>query len=232
MPLNNRRSTTRPAHKVGDKVYGAPGGSRRSMSFVLSYRVADRIAATAGLDREAAHRFLIAFGKTALEMLMAGQPIGIPHVGVLHLSEKTRRVSTAGLREHARRNGFLRSPSPKEGEVVRVRTPTLTVSENMRGYINDNARKTGSLRSHMRAAYEHLRRRLRHHKNHRADALRHTQEGPIMETNENAPKAKPGMLVEDADAAVVTTPQGRQEVLKTPDRAAEAARQGKDESAL
>lgn len=48
--------------------------------------------------------------------------------------------------------------------------------------------------------------------------------------HETAPKARPGLLVEDRNSAVRTSADGAQTVVKTADRAAEAARQGVAES--
>lgn len=45
-------------------------------------------------------------------------------------------------------------------------------------------------------------------------------------------QTRPGMLVEDQNAAVRTDADGRQTVAKVADRAAEAERQGVDESKI
>jgi hypothetical protein len=47
-----------------------------------------------------------------------------------------------------------------------------------------------------------------------------------------SPKPRPGLLVEDRNAAVRTNSDGQQTVVKVPSRAEEAARQGVDESRI
>lgn len=223
---------TDKGYHAGDKTYGAPGGFRDSWSFVCSYAVADRLAAEAGLDAEHAHRFLIALGKTAQRMLLDGDPVGIPYLGVLFIHERHRRVAMAGLVARAKARGFQMRVSEIEGRVVKIRTPSLFMPDNMRTLFNDNALYTGPLPDHVRRKRDQLKRRLRRHKN---GGLRHTQEGPIMESNTTAPKTpakKPGMLVEDHNAVVDTAPDGAQAVRKTADRAAEAERRGVSESEL
>lgn len=47
-----------------------------------------------------------------------------------------------------------------------------------------------------------------------------------------SPKPRPGLLVEDRNAAVRTADDGVQTIAKVPDRAVEAVRQGVEESKI
>jgi hypothetical protein len=49
-------------------------------------------------------------------------------------------------------------------------------------------------------------------------------------SNEEKPKRR--LLIEDADAVVEVTVEGKQHVVKVPDRKAEAEKRGVDESSL
>lgn len=55
---------------------------------------------------------------------------------------------------------------------------------------------------------------------------------PNREPPVHAPRARPGLLTEDRNAAVVTASDGTQRIVKVPSRAEEAARQGVSESAI
>lgn len=233
MPLLNKSLVPPRDPGVGDAVYGAPGGYRDSWAFVTSYKVADRIAAETGLSAEHAHRFLMAFGRVAQRLLFSGEPVGIPHLGVLCISETTRTIHLGGLIKHAKAMGVTKA-SNREGEVVRQRLPRLYISNRMRKVFYDNAVYTGTPEEHVAAARAHLKRRLKRHKYHSKDALKHTQDGPIME-NDTPPEKKHKrrhMLVEDADAIVEADETGREHVQKTPDRKAEAVKRGVAESQL
>lgn len=205
--------------RVGDQRHGAVGGYRRSKAFVLSYAVADALAAQTDLTAEQAHRYLMALGKVAQALLLRGQPIGIPYLGVLCIEEQVRRVSATGFQ--------------KEGAMVRrLRHARLRMSDDMRRLFNDNAIFTGDLLHHFQKESERLKRRLRRVTNDKTRALAHTKEGPIMEPAKKPEKPTRKLMVEDADSVVRTDGEGRQTIHKTPDRAAEAERQGVDEHKL
>jgi hypothetical protein len=55
----------------------------------------------------------------------------------------------------------------------------------------------------------------------------HPNEPPVQ-----TPKARPGLLVEDRNAAVRTHQDGSQEIVKVPSRPAEADRQGVSEARI
>lgn len=234
MPLLNKSLKSRRPDLVGDKVYGAPGGYRDADSFVCSYDVADALAAEAGLSAEHAHRYLIALGKVMQRFLLRGEPVGIPHLGVLYLDQRMYAIHMGGLIKQAKKAGAAIKVSDMEGRRVIRRYVVFSMPERLRKVFRDSAVHTGDVKTHVKRKREKLRRRLRHHKRDKNDALKHTKEGPIMEPATPAKPAKPvrKLMVEDADAVVETNDHGRQEVRKVPDRKAEAERQGVAESQL
>lgn len=177
MPLLNKSIKAAASSKVGDKTYGRPGGYRDGWAFVCSYDVAERLAAEACVDRAQAHRFMIAFGKVAQRMLLAGEPVGIPHLGVLFLKEQLRTVNASGLvAYHARRGVEAALPAGNGTRVVRSRLPDIYLPETMRDLFRDNAVYTGELGAHVTRKRETLKKRLRRHKN---GGLKHTKEAQI-----------------------------------------------------
>ena len=228
--LRTRRSTSR---LVGDKKYGAPGGCPESPAFVCSYGVADRAAAELGLDREHCHRFLIGLGRVMQRMLLEGDVVGLPFLGVLVIQEHRRRVSMAGMRAAWAALGREGLPAEADGTISVARRPRLMMAEELRVVFKDSAVYRGPWRGIVAEKRAQLKRRLYTTRGGKGTALRHTKEGPIMETEQEIKKrAKPGMMVEDANAVVDTAEGGQQTVRKVADRPAEAERQGKDECAL
>lgn len=171
--LNRSVRAPKGVPRMGDKRYGAACGSRISWPFVCSYEVADRLAALAGLDREHAHRYVIAMGKAMHAMLLSGQPVGIPHVGVLHMDERTTTVYPQGIiRYHAEVNG-VRASGPAKPYKVRKRFVRLTQPLSMRRFFDENAVYTAPVEDHVARKREYLKRRLRKHR--KGGGLQHTK---------------------------------------------------------
>lgn len=173
-PLLNKSLRAPRGRRIGDKMYGSPGGFRDGWASVCSYDVIERLAAAAAVDRAQAHKFMIALGKVAQAMLLAGEPVGIPHLGVLFLQEKLRTVNMEGLAAYRSRNGVATAiPEGNGTRVVRSRTPCLYISLHMRDLFRCNAVYTGDLTVHVARKRETLKKRLRRHKH---GGLKHPKE--------------------------------------------------------
>ncbi len=158
--------------KMGDERYGAAGGSRSGWPFICSYEVAERLAAAVGLDFEHAHRYVIAMGKAMHQMLLAGQVVGIPHVGVLNMDRRTTMVYPKGIiRYHAEVNG-ISAAGPTKPYSVKKRYVRLTQPLSLRRFFDENAVYTGTVEEHVARSRVQLSRRLR---KHAKGGLKHTK---------------------------------------------------------
>ncbi len=176
MPVVNRALRTRPKQvQVGDKRYGAPGGSRTSAPFVCSYAVADALARELGIDMEHAQRAVIALGKVAQQLLLRGEPVGLPHLGTLDLAEQRCRVNPTGLAKYHRKENGVAAQGHTTPFVMRRRTVRFRMPLGMRHLFTDNAIYTGDLQAHVKALREQLKQRLL---KHRSGSLKHRGSQP------------------------------------------------------
>lgn len=141
---------------IGDKLFGAPGGCRRSAPYMLSFDVAEELAREMGTDTETAHQTIMAFGRVAQRMLLRGQPVGIPHVGTLHLRQLlSRRVENLpNLTDHP-------SVTDDDGLIRHIRYVAFAIPHSLRPFFGDNAVYTGSYADHLAKAKKAMSKRKR-----------------------------------------------------------------------
>lgn len=172
MPILNKRIRC-SKEGLGDKRYGTVGGYRDGGAFVCSYAVAERLAARAGIDVEHAHRYLIALGVVAQEMLLAGEPVGLPHLGVLHIRERRMRVDPTALASHLREKG-VKPRGKVKPYIARMRTVGFTQPLRLRRMFKESAIFTGPLADHVASKRRQLKKSLRRHDH---GGLVHTKAG-------------------------------------------------------
>ena len=276
---------------VGVNRYGAVGGLSISQHNLLARSVVEHLCEETGASYIEARQWYFALGRIIQAMLIAGQPVGIPHVGVLHFQEyhltpermerKLRnRLKFADDVESGKEWKNL-SPEIRKKSVHTLRNiapravrriVTLYQTRVMRSFFEMNGHYRGTLKQlkavarmddaarkgskdpyiHIavaakEAAREALRGgvtntgskpiwmgRIRVDHNGKADIVDNNLPTAIpnkaQEKREKAARA--GLMVEDANAAVRTDNDGAQRIVKVPSRAAEADRQGVDESSI
>ncbi len=159
MPMLDKSIRRRKGSTMGDLRYGAPGGGRTSAPFICSYALANSLASAASLDRVQAHRIVMAMGRVMQKLLLAGEPVGLPHVGTLHMVERRIRVRPASIVKHnLAATGVLSGPVKQYK--LRVRSVKLSQPKPLRRVYSDNAVYTGGLQVLMRRAAAKNRKQL------------------------------------------------------------------------
>ena len=75
--------------RMGAEKYGAPGGAPQAAQNLLALWVIEHLARELNVAEAEAKRLYYAVGRVMQRLLMEGRPCGIPHVGVLHIIEKS-----------------------------------------------------------------------------------------------------------------------------------------------
>ncbi|MBA2305595.1 MAG: hypothetical protein H0W08_23590 [Acidobacteria bacterium] len=100
--------------RMGAVKYGAPGGAPQAAHNLLAIPVIEHLARELNVSEDEAKRLYYAMGRVMQRLVLEGRPVGIPHVGVVHIVEvfqsaaKCARV-TASKHRAARRE--LRDPT-------------------------------------------------------------------------------------------------------------------------
>jgi len=154
MPLLRQGVSVRQGYVVGDKRYGAPGGYPDSAHMLLSAAVVDRLSARMGCPVPEAERFLRAFGQVAQDMLLNGEPVGIPFLGVLNVRQVAKRLVAANLNRHGQGppHSSQRTLRGSDGNRYMVRYVNWWQPRSLRKLFHDNALYTGSLADHVASA--------------------------------------------------------------------------------
>ncbi len=105
-------------------------------------------------------------------MLLNGEPVGLPHVGTLHIVERRVRCDPSGIVRYHRAKGVKVHGSTKPF-IMRHRSVKLHQSLSLKRLVSDNAIYTGDLSDHVGRRRTILHKRLRRHK---GGALKHTRE--------------------------------------------------------
>lgn len=161
------RTRNHPGHDgPGDKQYDRPCGYRHNPAFILSYRVAERMAARMGMTLQQAHQFVIGFGQVTQELLFEGTPVGIPHFGVLFVAPSMCRLNGLALAASLDKRGrpvAAAKVRARHGTVVKVNRVRLSQSVVFKRVYLDNLMYTGTVNQHLvaeRTRMKHLQHNL------------------------------------------------------------------------
>lgn len=138
--------------------YGAVGGDRRTPSVICSWPVAERLAVSIGCDYEKAQQILLSLGQIGMDMLLMGEPVGIPYIGVINIREVRKTYNPKLVHAMLAARGLSAAKYHIGTKVVRYKTRKLyfTATPDVRKHISDSAIYQGDLNTHVRR----IRRKL------------------------------------------------------------------------